>query len=166
MDTSMHIHPDANLLTRCDPVPKRRELQAHRSLPDSLATVFTPKLEDVRCCKVLESIVICSIARRRCLPAELRAESLPTISTPAVEKVVVTEHARAECVTCALESVQSSRVPCRGQGHTQCDRCYFPDSIYNRNRRCIRQGAVSADGTWGPTRCSERCIPVEILDHG
>ena len=59
-----------------------------------------------------------------------------------------------------------SRRLCRGLGHTVCDKCYVPDGRYGRNKRCVRACAVTADGTWGPTKCNERCRPCDIADHG
>ena len=55
---------------------------------------------------------------------------------------------------------------CRGLGHTTCNVCYVPDGRYGRNRRCVRDCAVIADGSWGPTKCNERCSPCDIMDHG
>ena len=148
----MHSHPEKCGAVRTPTSPIRRELREPLRA-DQLADL--PALP--RNCLVNA----CFGPERRATVETQTAEVLPLVGTPIVgDCLVVVDKAAAR------GAGESSPEPCRGPGHAACDKCYVPDGRYGRNKRCTRKCAVIKDGSWGPTKCCDRCEAVLCLDTG
>lgn len=102
------------------------------------------------------------ICDRRVLPHTCKAEQLPSLVTPLVEKVnvhipEVYGFTSVSSTSASAVSARQIRTFCMGEGHiTQCSFCCVPDGRYGRHRRCDRECA-EVDCVWGPTKCCKHC---------